>query len=166
MSDPIAAGERLAALDVGVDPAGDRAGDERQLVIAEVDPDAFVSFGLLRERREVPPGAVFDRPDDAVVGRAVDVHVGDVHEHRDADAVALLTDHRHPAVGGSDDARGGRRAPGVAVEPKRYDGGEKAADGERRAHERRHDREDERDACEPPRTGGDGRARGESGEGR
>jgi len=131
-----------------VDAAGERARDEHHLELAAVDADALVAVGVLVEGRAVAARAVRDALDGAVEGRAVHVHVGDVHEHADADAAVLFANHGHLPIGWRDDALVWRRALRVAVEPDHEPG-----DGQREhAPQRRRGEEREADDCRRERV--------------
>ena len=100
MADAVATRDVVVRLDVGVDAASERAGDEHDLGVAAVHADALVVLGLLVEGRPVSARPVVDGLDGAVEWRAVHVDVVDVHEHANADAAVLLSNHGDLAVGG------------------------------------------------------------------
>ena len=154
MADAVAALHDPPGFEVGVDAAGERARDEHDLVVAELEGDPLVPLGVLRERGLVRAGRVRDVFEEPGFGRAVHVHVRGAHVDADPEPVVLLANHGDRAVCGRDDAGLGTAALRVAVEPEDERGREHDdRDAERNEHEG--ECGDERVRREPSRTGGE-----------
>ena len=152
MSDAVAALHGVAGFEIRVDAACERARDENYFVAVELEGDALVSVRVLRERGPVCARRVRHVLHEPVEGRAVHVHVGDVHEHAHANPVALVANHGHAAVRGRQHTRFRRLAVRVAVEPEDE---QRREHHDRRADRDEHEREREQTHVgrEPSRTG-------------